>query len=78
MSQAKVVDTKPTVLTLESGTYHWCSCGLSDNQPFCNGSHKGTDFKPVTFQVDEQKQVAICLCKATGNAPFCDGTHKNL
>jgi CDGSH iron-sulfur domain-containing protein 3 len=78
MPEPKVVDRKPTVITLESGTYDWCSCGLSDNQPFCNGSHKGTDFKPVTFQVDEQRQVAMCLCKATGNAPFCDGTHKNL
>lgn len=78
MSQAKVVDTKPTVITLEIGTYHWCSCGHSEKQPFCNGSHKGTDFKPVTFVVEEQKQVALCLCKATGHAPFCDGAHKNL
>jgi len=49
MTEAKVVDTKPTVITLESGTYHWCIFGLSDNQPFCKGSHKGTDFKPATF-----------------------------
>jgi CDGSH-type Zn-finger protein len=39
MSQAKVVDTKPTMLTLEIGTYYWCSCGLSESQPFCNGTH---------------------------------------
>lgn len=78
MSQAKVVDTKPTVITLEIGIYHWCSCGHSENQPFCNGSHKGTDFKPVTFEMAEQKQVALCLCKATGHVPFCDGAHKNL
>jgi CDGSH-type Zn-finger protein len=78
MSKAKVFDRKPTVITLEAGTYHWCSCGLSGNQPFWKGSHKGTDFKSVTFQVDGQRQVAMCLCKATGNAPFCDGAHKNL
>ena len=40
MSEAKVFDRKPTVITLEIGTYHWCSCGLSYNQPFGNGSHK--------------------------------------
>ncbi len=73
-----IVDKKPMVMTLESGTYHWCSCGLSENQPFCNGAHKGTAFKPVTFKLDEPKQVALCLCKHTAKAPFCDGSHHNL
>jgi CDGSH iron-sulfur domain-containing protein 3 len=78
MSEPTIVDTKPTVMTLEPGNYHWCSCGLSDNQPFCNGAHKGTDFKPVNFEVTETKQVALCLCKHTNNTPFCDGAHRNL
>jgi CDGSH iron-sulfur domain-containing protein 3 len=78
MSEPTIVDKKPTVLTLEPGTYYWCSCGLSENQPFCNGAHKGTDFKPLAFEVTEAKPVALCLCKHTGNAPFCDGAHQKL
>ena len=30
---------KPTVI--RSKTYYWCSCGRSQKQPFCDGSHKG-------------------------------------
>ncbi|MEM7769862.1 MAG: CDGSH iron-sulfur domain-containing protein [Cyanobacteria bacterium P01_E01_bin.6] len=78
MSEPKVVDKKPTVMTLEAGTYYWCSCGLSETQPFCNGAHKGTEFTPTAFEVAETKQVALCLCKNTKNAPFCDGTHSGL
>lgn len=78
MSEPTIVDKKPTVLTLEPGTYYWCSCGLSENQPFCNGAHKGTDFQPLAFEVTEAKPVALCLCKHTGNPPFCDGAHQNL
>lgn len=78
MPPARVVDTKSTVLALEIGTYHWCSCVFSESQPFFDGSHQGTDLKPVPFQVAEPKQVAICLCKATGNAPFFNDTYKNL
>jgi CDGSH iron-sulfur domain-containing protein 3 len=78
MSEAVIVDKKPVVLELEPGKYHWCSCGLSENQPFCNGSHKGTDFKPVSFEVVETKKISLCLCKHSGNGAFCDGTHKSL
>jgi len=78
MAEPKVVDKKPVVMTLEPGTYYWCSCGLSENQPFCNGAHKGTEFTPNAFEVTEEKQVALCLCKNTKNAPFCDGTHAGL
>ncbi len=78
MAEPNIVDTKPVLMTLEPGTYYWCSCGLSENQPFCNGAHKGSEFTPVAFEVTEAKKVAICQCKKTGNAPFCDGTHANL
>jgi len=78
MSEPTIVDKKPTVLSLDPGNYYWCSCGLSTNQPYCNGSHKGTEFTPVTFELTEAKQVALCLCKHTGAAPFCDGSHQKL
>ena len=78
MTEPKIVDKKPVVMTLEPGNHYWCSCGLSDNQPFCNGAHKGTGLTPVAFEVTEAKQVALCLCKNTQNAPFCDGSHAKL
>ncbi|HLZ32703.1 MAG TPA: CDGSH iron-sulfur domain-containing protein [Nitrospira sp.] len=60
------------------GTYHWCRCGRSKNQPFRDGSHKGTGLTPLEFSLTETKQVALCQCKQTKNPPFCDGTHKTL
>ncbi|MBO3459194.1 CDGSH iron-sulfur domain-containing protein [Aetokthonos hydrillicola Thurmond2011] len=78
MSQPIIVEKKPAVLELEPGQYHWCSCGKSSNQPFCNGSHKGTDFTPLAFDVTETKTVALCNCKHTSNSPYCDGSHAKL
>jgi len=78
MNQPVIADTKPVVMQLDAGTYYWCSCGQSDNQPFCNGAHKGTDFAPLAFELTEAKQVALCNCKHTNNSPFCDGGHSKL
>ncbi|MFQ5709170.1 MAG: CDGSH iron-sulfur domain-containing protein [bacterium] len=78
MSEPKIAAKVPSVLELEPGTYHWCACGRSQNQPFCDGSHKGTEFTPKEFVLEETKKVALCQCKHTHNAPFCDGTHKSL
>lgn len=78
MSDPKIADRKPAVLTLEPGTYHWCACGLSTNQPFCTGAHKGTGIVPMQFELTETTKVAMCNCKHSGNKPFCDGSHKGL
>ena len=59
-------------------SYYWCSCGKSEKQPFCDGSHKGTTFKPVVFKATETKKMYFCGCKATSNQPFCDGAHNSL
>jgi len=78
MSEPKIAAKVPAVLELEPGAYHWCSCGRSQKQPFCDGSHKGTGFAPLKFVVEEKKKVALCQCKRTNRPPFCDGTHKGL
>jgi CDGSH-type Zn-finger protein len=58
--------------------YYWCSCGQSANQPFCDGSHKGSEFTPVKFEAVESKTVYFCGCKHSANKPFCDGSHAKL
>ena len=67
----------PIAVELEAGkSYWWCSCGRSANQPFCDGSHKGTGFAPQKYDAAEAGTAYFCVCKATGNRPFCDGSHK--
>lgn len=78
MSSPKIPSKAPMALDVTAGKYFWCSCGESSNQPYCDGSHKGTEFTPVMEVVEEDKKVFWCGCKHSGNAPFCDGSHKNL
>ena len=45
---------------LEEGkTYAWCACGKSENQPWCNGAHVGSEFVPKVFNAAESKTAAI-------------------
>jgi len=77
MDLPKRAGDSPMKVTLEEGKrYSWCSCGLSANQPYCDGAHKGTDFTPVKFIAEESKDVYFCTCKKTQNPGFCDGSHK--
>jgi CDGSH iron-sulfur domain-containing protein 3 len=67
----------PFAINVEAGkNYFWCACGGSKNQPFCDGSHRGTEFTPVKYTADENKTVFFCGCKATASQPLCDGSHK--
>ena len=78
MSNPKIAGKNPVAVTLEPGTHFWCACGQSKNQPFCDGSHRGTEFAPTVFRIDKRQEVFLCQCKQTGNKPFCDGSHRNL
>jgi len=78
MEKPKIAQKAPYVLDLEPGTYYWCSCGKSNNQPFCDGSHKGSEFTPEKVEIEEKKKVALCGCKHSKNGAFCDGSHAIL
>lgn len=79
MEKSIVVDTKPVKVELEKGEeYHWCACGRSKNQPYCDGSHRGTGITPKGFTAEESGEAYLCMCKQTKNSPFCDGTHATL
>ena len=60
---------------LEGNSYYWCTCGKSSKQPFCDGSHKDTTFKPLPYKADQSKKVFFCTCKQTNDQPMCDGSH---
>ncbi|MBL57530.1 MAG: glutamate synthase [Flavobacteriales bacterium] len=78
MSKPEVAQKAPYVVELEPGNYAWCSCGKSANQPYCDGSHSGTTFRPIIEKIEEKKVVAWCGCKNNGGGPFCDGSHSKL
>lgn len=79
MSKPNIAQKAPYAIELEQGKqYAWCACGRSSNQPFCDGSHKGSEFSPKRFTAEETKKKYLCGCKHTANSPFCDGTHSTL
>ena len=80
MSDAPIIAQKapyPVEVT-EGKTYFWCSCGKSENQPFCDGSHKDTGLNPMKYTATADRTVYFCGCKASGNSPLCDGAHNKL
>jgi mannose-6-phosphate isomerase-like protein (cupin superfamily) len=79
MAEPTIARPKGYYFEVKAGQrYFWCACGRSANQPFCDGSHAGSEFKPVLFEAKADEDVIFCGCKRTGTAPFCDGAHNNL
>ena len=79
MSEAVITQKSSYKVEVEEGkTYAWCACGQSKNQPFCDGSHKTTEFTPVAFTAEKTGTVYLCGCKHSANGAFCDGSHNKL
>jgi CDGSH-type Zn-finger protein len=79
MEKAKIAADSPMeVSVLPDKVYSWCSCGLSEKQPFCDGKHKtieGMPFKSLKHMFESPEEATYCMCKQTKTPPFCDGSH---
>jgi len=79
VSKPVIADNKPKPVNVEKGEeYFFCVCGKSNNQPFCDGSHEGTSFEPMSFTAEKDEEAYLCQCKHTKNPPYCDGSHKEF
>lgn len=79
MTKPVIAQKAPYAVEVEAGkSYWWCSCGKSASQPFCDGSHKGSDFTPVEYKAEKSGTVYFCGCKHSANGALCDGSHNKL
>ena len=79
MASPVVAAKAPIKTAVEAGKdYWWCACGKSTKQPFCDGSHKGSEFTPVKYTPTASGDVWFCACKHSSKSPMCDGTHKTV
>ena len=71
MEDPVIVRRKPYLVELKQGkSYLWCTCGRSKTQPFCDGSHKLTEFQPLKWVAEETGEKLLCACKHTAAQPF--------
>ncbi len=79
MKNPVIADNKPVKVSLSKGQeYHFCTCGKSKSQPFCDGSHVGTSYTPKVMVSEQDGEAYLCACKHSRNIPFCDGTHQQF
>jgi len=78
MDKPIIVQKHSLKMDMDSGTYYWCACGRSKSQPFCDGSHIGTSFRPVKVVIEVPRRVKWCMCRHSEHAAFCDNKHREL
>lgn len=77
--KGRIASSTPWPLPVKAGTtYHVCTCGLSQQQPYCDGSHQGSQFTPIAYQAHRDQIVFFCGCKQSDRLPLCDGSHSKL
>jgi len=72
------VQKKPYVLDMKPGTYSFCTCGRSEKDPFCDGKHANTYFKPEIVKIEKDQKFYWCGCKDSDKGAKCDGAHRDL
>lgn len=79
MNQPNIAQKSPYPVTVQAGkTYYWCACGNSKQQPFCDGSHRGSGFAPKPYTAEKDGTVYFCGCKHSQKGVCCDGSHAKL
>jgi len=69
----------PYAVAVETGKSYWyCTCGKTKTEPFCDGAHKGTGFRPVEYKAEQDQTVYFCGCRKSANGVTCDGAHGSL
>ena len=79
MDAPRIAHTVPFPLPVKKGDQvYWCACGLSQTQPYCDGSHKGTGLAPVPYTATRDRIVFFCGCKHSSKGMICDGSHSKI
>lgn len=78
MEKPVIVQKRSLKIMMEPGTYMWCACGRSNDQPYCDGSHKGIGIKPQKVVIEEKQVFPWCMCRFSEKGARCDGKHRDL
>jgi CDGSH-type Zn-finger protein len=65
----------PYIAHFAPGKYAYCTCGRSAHYPCCDGTHRGTEFRPIKIVLEGRAQMAWCACGRSRAQPYCDGSH---